>query len=93
MERISFAFTCRQIHQRGVEYQPTLILGAVNAALKQLFGSIGGAVLFEVLDCDSASGKATITADARWAAAFVRCQALAWQPLSGRKTRRCSKSG
>ena len=38
---------------------------AISGALQQLFGYIGGAVLFEVVDADASSGRAKILVDQR----------------------------
>jgi hypothetical protein len=42
-----------------------LVSDAISGALQQLFGYIGGAVLFEVVDADADSGRATVLLDRR----------------------------
>jgi hypothetical protein len=42
-----------------------LVSDALNGALQQLFGYIGGAVLFEVVAADAESGRARIIVDHR----------------------------
>jgi hypothetical protein len=42
-----------------------LVSDAISGALQQLFGYIGGAVLFKVVDADADSGQARILLDQR----------------------------
>lgn len=42
-----------------------LVSEAISSALQQLFGYIGGAVLFEVVDADAISGRTTVLLDQR----------------------------
>lgn len=65
---------CRRIEQPGLACTEALVADAITRALQRLFGCIGGAVLFEVIDCESATGVSTIAVDSRRAccSAIVR---------------------
>lgn len=60
---------CITVHLRaagpGVVCTAPLVTDAISGALQQLFGYIGGAVLFEVVDADASSGRATVLLDQR----------------------------
>ena len=54
---------CRRVEGPGVVCTAALVTDAISGALQQLFGYIGGAVLFEVVDADANSGRATVLLD------------------------------
>ena len=54
----------RTVHHTATAYTAPLLRDVITSALQQLFGSVGGALLFEVLHCDT-EGQASIALDAR----------------------------
>jgi hypothetical protein len=56
---------CRRVEGPGLVCTAALVTDAISGALQQLFGYIGGAVLFEVVDADAHSGRATVLLDQR----------------------------
>lgn len=50
----------RWIERPKLAYSEALVAEAITSALQQLFGCVGGAVLFEVLDCDGTTGRSQI---------------------------------
>ncbi len=57
--------SARNIQRADVVYSPSLLHSVLSTALDSLFGCIGGAILFEVANCDAKSGKAIVILDAR----------------------------
>jgi hypothetical protein len=53
------------IDRPGLPYTAPLVAEVTISALQQLFGCVGGAVLFEVLDCDGVTGRAEVAVDSK----------------------------
>lgn len=73
-----------------------LVSSAISGALQQLFGYIGGAVLFEVVDADAASGRAKVLLDQRctpphWNVLACRASSAPFEVQGGAHWRQCDR--